>query len=43
MKQSDAISNEKWIVTNGIDKDLEQYFAFGNVEIIISKEFDMLM
>ena len=24
------------------DKDLEQYFAFGNVEIIISKEFDML-
>ena len=42
MNRAIAISNEKWIVTNGIDKDLEQYFAFGNVEIIISKEFDML-
>lgn len=42
MNRAIAISNEKWIVTNGIDKDLEQYLAFGNVEIIISKEFDML-
>lgn len=37
-----AISNENLLVTNGTDDDLEQYFAFGNVEMIIADNFDEL-
>ena len=36
-KRAIAISNEAVVVTNGTDPDLEQYFAFGNEEMIISE------
>lgn len=40
MNRAIAISNENIIVANGTDPDLEQYFLFGNVELIISDKFD---
>ena len=40
MNRAIAISNENTIVANGTDPDLEQYFSFGNVELIISDKFD---
>lgn len=39
-KRAIAISNEAVVVTNGTDPDLEQYFAFGNEEMIISEKFN---
>ena len=42
MKRAIAISNENFIVTNGTDEDLEQYFAIGNETMIISDDFDKL-
>ena len=39
MNRAIAISNENIIVANGTDPDLEQYFLFGNVELIISDNF----
>ena len=40
MNRAIAISNENIIVANGTDPDLEQYFLFGNVELIISDKVD---
>lgn len=40
MNRAIAISNEDFIVTNGTDPDLEQYFAFGNEKIHIVDDFD---
>ena len=40
MNRAIAISNEAVVVTNGTDPDLEQYFAFGNEEMIISEKFN---
>lgn len=37
-----AISNERLIVTNGTDKDLEDYFSMANLEMIIADNFDKL-
>ena len=42
MKRAIAISNENFIVTNGTDEDLAQYFAIGNETMIISDDFDKL-
>ena len=42
MNRAIAISNENILVTNGTDDDLEQYFTFGNVELIIANNFDEL-
>ena len=42
MNRAIAISDEKMIVTNGTDEILQQYFDFGNVEMIISEDFDEL-
>ena len=42
MNRAIAISNEKILVTNGTDPDLERYFAFGNEEMIIAENFDEL-
>lgn len=36
MHRAAAISNEHFIVTNGTDPDLEQYFSFGNEKLVIS-------
>ena len=38
MKRAIAISNENFIVTNGTDEDLAQYFAIGNETMIISDD-----
>ena len=40
MHRAAAISNEHFIITNGTDPDLEQYFRFGNEMLIIDKQFD---
>lgn len=37
-----AISNETMLVTNGTDPDLENYFGFGNVEMVIADNFSEL-
>ena len=42
MNRAIAISNENMIVTNGTDDDLEQYFYFGNENMIIAENFDEL-
>ena len=42
MHRAAAISNEHFIVTNGTDPDLEQYFSFGNEKLVISEHFDKL-
>ena len=42
MNRAAAISNEHFMVANGTDKDLEQYFAFGNEKMIIADNFDEL-
>ena len=42
MNRALAISNEHFIVTNGTDPDLEQYFAFGNETMKIADNFDAL-
>ena len=42
MNRAAAISNEHFIVTNGTDKDLEQYFRFGNEILTIADNFDEL-
>ena len=42
MNRAIAISNEHFIVTNGTDPDLEQYFAFGNETMKIAPDFDDL-
>ncbi|HGM1135855.1 TPA: HAD family hydrolase [Clostridioides difficile] len=42
MNRAIAISNEKIIIANGTDKDLEEYFAFGNEEVVVSEDFDIL-
>ena len=42
MHRAAAISNEHFIVTNGTDPDLEQYFSFGNEKLVISEHFDAL-
>ena len=42
MHRAAAISNEHFIVTNGTDPDLEQYFSFGNEKLMISEHFDKL-
>lgn len=40
MHRAVAISNEHFIITNGTDPDLEQYFRFGNEILKIDKQFD---
>ena len=40
MHRAVAISNEHFIITNGTDPDLEQYFRFGNEMLKIDKQFD---
>ena len=40
MHRALAISNEHFIITNGTDPDLEQYFRFGNEMLKIDKRFD---
>ena len=40
MNRAAAISNEHFIVTNGTDQDLEQYFRFGNEILTIAENFD---
>lgn len=40
MHRAVAISNEHFIITNGTDPDLEQYFRFGNEMLKIDKRFD---
>ena len=42
MNRAIAISNEHFIVTNGTDPDLEQYFAFGSETMKIAPDFDDL-
>ena len=42
MNRAAAISNERFIVANGTDKDLEQYFAFGSEKMIIADNFEEL-
>lgn len=42
MNRAAAISNEHFIVTNGTDQDLEQYFRFGNQILTIADNFDEL-
>ena len=42
MNRAAAISNEHFIVTNGTDEDLEQYFKFGNEALRIADDFDEL-
>ena len=42
MNRAAAISNEHFIVTNGTDQDLEQYFRFGNEILTIADNFDEL-
>ena len=39
MDRAAAISNEHFIVTNGTDQDLEQYFRFGNEILTIAENF----
>lgn len=40
MHRAVAISNEHFIITNGTDPDLEQYFRFGSEMLKIDKQFD---
>ena len=40
MHRAVAISNEHFIIANGTDPDLEQYFRFGNEMLKIDKQFD---
>lgn len=40
MHRALAISNEHFIITNGTDPDLEQYFRFGSEMLKIDKQFD---
>lgn len=42
MHRAAAISNEHFIVTNGTDPDLAQYFSFGSEKLVISEHFDAL-
>ena len=42
MHRAAAISNEHFIVTNGTDPDLAQYFSFGSEKLVISDRFDTL-
>ena len=42
MDRAIAISNEKFLITNGTDPNLEQYFAFGNEELLIDPHFNEL-
>ena len=42
MHRAAAISNEHFIVTNGTDPDLAQYFSFGSENLVISEQFDKL-
>ena len=42
MHRAAAISNEHFIVTNGTDPDLAQYFSFGSEKLVISDRFDAL-
>ena len=40
MNRAAAISNEHFIVTNGTDEHLEEYFKFGNETLTIADNFD---
>lgn len=40
MGRAIVISNEKFIVANGMDEDLETYFSFGGQVPVIDEEFD---
>ena len=40
MHRAAAISNEHFIVTNGTDPDLAQYFSFGSEKLMVSDRFD---
>lgn len=42
MNRAAAISNEHFIVTNGTDEHLEEYFKFGNETLTIADNFDEL-
>ena len=42
MHRAAAISNEHFIVTNGTDPDLAQYFSFGSEKLMVSDRFDAL-
>ena len=42
MDRAAAISNEHFIVTNGTDEHLEEYFKFGNETLTIADNFDEL-
>lgn len=42
MDRAAAISSETFLVANGTDPDLEQYFAFGNEKVVVSDHFDAL-
>lgn len=42
MNRAAAISNEHFIVTNGTDEHLEEYFKFGNKTLTIADNFDEL-
>ena len=42
MNRAAAISNEHFIVTNGTDEHLEEYFKFGNEKLTIADNFDEL-
>lgn len=42
MNRAAAISNEDLVVTNGTDKELAKYFAFGNAELVIAENFEEL-